>query len=198
MPPTSHRLTGRKTPTYLLADLLACWKARRLCQQQESILECEDRLLGCCGCISTKRLELFWPSYPAVGASECWPGGRVVTSLSHTCGTDQPATLSAGHIAGLRIRSAAVRNRLSEQGLRARHPADRRTCWPHTYWTWPFQNGPMLKEPAEAAIRDKDITFDLLVFENGMTFLLKFHHMRHSEKKLEWKQCPVNDCLRWV
>ena len=57
MPPTSHWLTGRKTPTYLLTDLLACWKARRLCQQQENILECEDRLLGCCGCIATKRLE---------------------------------------------------------------------------------------------------------------------------------------------
>ena len=48
----------------------------------------------------------------------------------------------------------------------------------------------MLKEPAEAAIRDKDITFDLLVFENGMTFLLKFHHMRRSETKVRIKTVP--------
>ena len=39
--------------------MLAHWKAKRLCLQQQDNLECQDRLLGC-GCITTRWLKLFW------------------------------------------------------------------------------------------------------------------------------------------
>ena len=73
------------------SELMACWKAELLCQQQEGSLECpQDRLFGSVVVVTSlpDDCNCFWPSYPAVGASECWPVSRIVTSLSHTCGTD--------------------------------------------------------------------------------------------------------------
>ena len=49
----------------------------------------------------------------------------------------QPATVTAGTIIGLRtIRSGTVRNRLREQGLRARRPAVRPALQPHRRVAW--------------------------------------------------------------
>ena len=63
-------LSGR-TPRLLTVREWDCgigWKSERLCLQQQYNLMCQDRPLGC-GCIATRRLELFL-TYPAVGAHE--------------------------------------------------------------------------------------------------------------------------------
>ena len=199
MPPTSHWLTGRKTPTYLLTDLLACWKARRLCQQQESILECEDRLLGCCGCIATKRLELFWPSYPAVGASECWPGGSIVTSLSRTCGTDfsQQHSLVATSPdweyvllpSGTIWVSKAYAQETLLIGARAGHT---RTELDH------FKTTPCWRNRRRQPFVTRILLLICLFSKMEWHFFSNSITCGAAKLKLEWKLCPVNYCLCWV
>ena len=73
---------------------------------------------------------------------------------------DREREVTAGAIPGLRrINSGTVRNRLGEQGLRARRSAVR----PHTVLNLVM----FTREAEQAAIRDNGITFDLFQYSNN-------------------------------